>query len=311
MIAAESGRLRVGMIGVGGVAQKYVGAYAGYPRSELAVVCDVDPAAADAAAAHGAVVAPSAEALVAADIDAVVISTPNFLHHAQAAMALAAGKHVLLQKPMTVTAAEARDLHDLAAVRGVQLGLYMNSLDSPVIRDLKAMIDAGCFGRMGAVNAKLANGRGASFKTADGTATWRGSRQAVGGGSFAMLAYHYVNLAQWLLDQPITGITAVAANLMSPHIEGDDIMAGIATFRDGSFGILESSWCVKGEQMSIHGSEGSAMRPHSSPLMKLPTRPDARPSGTQGAIRSVTCSQGRPALRAHSIMAAITPSMPP
>ncbi len=59
------------------------------------------------------------------------------------------------------------------------------------------------------------------------------------------------------------------------------------------------------------GSEGSAARPQSSPLMKLPIRPAASPVGTQGAIRSVTCSQGRWRVRANQTIARITPSSPP
>jgi hypothetical protein len=60
-----------------------------------------------------------------------------------------------------------------------------------------------------------------------------------------------------------------------------------------------------------HGSDGSAARPHSSPLMKLPMRPLASPTGTQGAMRSVTSQNVRPRRRANNAMAAITPSRPP
>ncbi len=255
----DARQLRVGLIGVGGVAAKYRHAYAHYPRSRLVMIFDVDAeAAASAAAELGCAAADSVDQLIASDLDAVVINTPNFLHFEQATAALRAGKHVLLQKPMTVNVAEALELQRLADDASGQLAMYMNSLDNPVMHDLRRMIEQGFFGRVGAVNAKLANGRGMSFKTSGGTATWRGSKQAVGGGSFAMLAYHYINLCQWLLGQPIVSATAVGANLMCDHIEGDDIMASIVRFADGSMGVIESSWCVKGEQMSIHGSEGSA-----------------------------------------------------
>ncbi|MCY1558431.1 hypothetical protein D9M68_953640 [compost metagenome] len=59
------------------------------------------------------------------------------------------------------------------------------------------------------------------------------------------------------------------------------------------------------------GSEGSATRPQSSPLMKLPTRPAARPVGTQGATKSITSMNGRWRLRAYQTMASITPISPP
>ena len=59
------------------------------------------------------------------------------------------------------------------------------------------------------------------------------------------------------------------------------------------------------------GRSGLAKRPHSSPLMKLPTRPAARPVGTQGATKSATCSQGRWRVRANQKKEPITPSSPP
>jgi len=246
------------MIGVGGVAANYRAVYSEYPRSTLAAVFDIDTElAAGVATELGAEAISSAEALIAADLDAIVINTPNFLHFAQTAAALKAGKHVLLQKPMTVTAADALELTRIAEESGSRLGMYMNSLDNPLMRDFRRMAATGFFGRIGAINAKLANGRGMSFKTNEG-ATWRGSRQATGGGSFTMLATHYINLAQWLIDEPFVAATAMANNLMSGHIEGDDIMASVLQFRSGALGIIESSWCVRGEQMSIHGSEGNA-----------------------------------------------------
>ncbi len=231
--------LRVAMLGAGAVAAKYVKLYAEYPRSRLVAVYDVSKAAAESAAGvTGARVADSEEALLADDIDAVVINTPNFLHARQTAAALKAGKHVLLQKPMTVTAAEAAELAEVAARSGRRLGIYMNSLDNAVFRDVKAMIAGGTLGRIGAVNAKLANGTASRWK-ADGKEVWRQSKAAVGGGSFAMLAYHYINLCQWLLGQPIVAVQATGKNLMSPHIEGDDIMSALVAFGDGALGVIE------------------------------------------------------------------------
>ena len=251
--------LRVGMLGLGFVALKYTKFYAEYPRSRLTAVYDISAeATAETAKATGARAAPSEDALIAADdVDVVVISTPNFLHTKQTKAAPAAGKHVLLQKPMTVTAAEAAELVEAARqAKDARLGIYMNSLDNPVFRDIKAMIAAGTLGRIGAINAKLANGTSSRWKSGS-TPVWRQSKAAVGGGSFAMLAYHYINLAQWLLDEPIVNVTARGKNLMSPHIEGDDIMASIAEFQNGALAVLESAWCVSGEQFSIHGTNGS------------------------------------------------------
>jgi myo-inositol 2-dehydrogenase/D-chiro-inositol 1-dehydrogenase len=83
---AAGRRLRVGMIGVGGVAANYRAVYSSYGRSTLAAVFDIDAALASQVAGElGAQAMASADELIAADLDAIVINTPNFLHFAQTA----------------------------------------------------------------------------------------------------------------------------------------------------------------------------------------------------------------------------------
>jgi len=248
--------LRVGLLGVGGVASKYASLYGEYPRSKLVAVYDTMAAPAEELRARfGCEVAPSAEALIAMDLDAVVISTPNNLHHAQTRAALAAGKHVLLQKPMTLDVREAKDL--VAASREAKrtLAMYMNSLDHPLMRDIKRMIESGALGRIGGYEAKLANGMGHVWANTPAN-FWRGSKAATGGGCFTMLATHYLNLGQWLLGSDIVEAAADGGNLMCDHIEGEDLMTALVRFANGARGVIGASWCVKGEQMSVHGSDG-------------------------------------------------------
>ena len=259
---AGTDRLRVGMLGVG-VAGNYHALYAQYPRSRLDIVFDTRPDVAKVVAAeHGAALAPSEEALIAADIDAVVITTPNAVHLRQAVAALRAGKHVLLQKPMTLDPAEAAELTAVAARSGRRLAMYMNSLDNPVMQDLRRMVREGTLGRIGGINAKLANGGAWRWRGQQQLADfWRGSRAAVGGGSFAMLATHYINLCQWLLDEPIVAIAARGRNLMSEHIEGDDIMAAIAEFRSGVLGVIEFGVVCEGRAV-LHPRQRRFARLH-------------------------------------------------
>jgi predicted dehydrogenase len=248
--------LRVGLLGVGGVASKYASLYGEYPRSKLVAVYDTAPAPAEELRARfGCAVAPSTNALIAMDLDAVVISTPNNLHHAQTLAALGSGKHVLLQKPMTLNVAQAQDL--VAASHRVKrtLAMYMNSLDHPLMRDIKRMIESGALGRVGGYEAKLANGMGHVWANTPAN-FWRGSKAATGGGCFTMLATHYLNLGQWLLGSDIVEAAADGGNLMCDHIEGEDLMTALVRFANGARGVIGASWCVKGEQMSVHGSDG-------------------------------------------------------
>ena len=111
-------RLRVGVIGVGALGQHHARVYAGLPDAELVGVLDLQADRASAVAAqHGGRVFETVEAL-AAEVDALSVAVPTVDHHRIARPLLAAGKSVLVEKPMTATLEEADDLIAAAAAGG-------------------------------------------------------------------------------------------------------------------------------------------------------------------------------------------------
>lgn len=113
-----SAPLRVGVAGVGSLGQHHARVYAALDGATLAGVHDTDTARAEEIAArHGARACASFDELLAA-VDALSIAAPTVAHHALARRALLAGKDVLVEKPMTVTLAEADDLVALARAGG-------------------------------------------------------------------------------------------------------------------------------------------------------------------------------------------------
>ena len=113
--------LRVGVVGVGALGQHHARVYAELPGARLVGVHDIDRARAEAVAArHGCRAFADAEAL-AREVDAVSVAVPTEAHHAIAAALLDAGRHVLVEKPITATLEEADDLIGRAAARGVRL----------------------------------------------------------------------------------------------------------------------------------------------------------------------------------------------
>ena len=111
--------LRVGVIGVGHLGSLHAKMLAGNERAVLAGVVDTNPGQAGrVAAAHNTTAFASVGELLA-HVDAVTIATPTSAHYAVAAEALAAGKHLLIEKPVTQTVAEAEALCRMAADRGV------------------------------------------------------------------------------------------------------------------------------------------------------------------------------------------------
>lgn len=113
-------RLKLGVLGAGHFGRFHVLKAAAGPRVELVGLHDHDPARAAAVAAEAGVQALSA-AEVIARADAVIVATPTAFHHGLARQALEAGRHVLVEKPIAATLAEADELIALAAAKGLVL----------------------------------------------------------------------------------------------------------------------------------------------------------------------------------------------
>lgn len=116
--------LNVAIVGCGNIAEPYARNIATYPHLRLVGTTDLDAARAAALAAkYGARAYPSLDALLAdPDIDLIVNLTIHHAHYAVNKQALEAGKHVVSEKPIALTYAEARELVELAARNGLRLG---------------------------------------------------------------------------------------------------------------------------------------------------------------------------------------------
>lgn len=148
--AVRMGVLGAGSIGIRGALEHLaVGDYA--DRVTLAAVCDSVPGRAAAAAAkYGA---PQAfedfgEMLSRGDVDAVTIGTPISLHYEQGLQAIEAGKHLHFNKTMTITTAEADDLIERAAARGVKMVASPGQMLRPLLKQMKEMVQGGDLGRI-------------------------------------------------------------------------------------------------------------------------------------------------------------------
>jgi predicted dehydrogenase len=117
--AEPAGTVRMGLVGCGAFARFSMARYRSLPGVTIQAVADIDPAAAARAAAElTATAVPPESVLTAADVDLVYLATPPATHFQQAQAALEAGKHVLVEKPMATTVADAEALAALAMRRG-------------------------------------------------------------------------------------------------------------------------------------------------------------------------------------------------
>jgi UDP-N-acetyl-2-amino-2-deoxyglucuronate dehydrogenase len=257
--------LRVAFLGCGGIAEHYLRVYRELDGVELRVCVDIDLTRAQHAAAQVGPAACPSTAIADAfsdDIDLVVINTPNHLHREQAVAALACNKHVLLQKPVAANLADAEAIADAAAVtaqRGVISGLYLSYFDQPLMHDLKAMVQAGWFGDIAHLYARLMHRGGLSLsqQIQAGQGNWRASLAQTGGGCFIQLAVHYIHLFAWMMESPVVRVMAMAKNQHCPGVEGEDIACAILEFANGALATLDMAWNTAGEQLSLHGTRGT------------------------------------------------------
>ena len=145
-----SGTARIAVVGAGWWATSvHIPALLANPAAELVAICDADPARLDAAARAfgiGRAYASLGELLVREQLDGAIIATPHATHYTLARDCLAAGLHVLVEKPLTLYAAEARELVQLAGEHGRELLVGYPWSYSPLVRRLHDLLASGALG---------------------------------------------------------------------------------------------------------------------------------------------------------------------
>ena len=141
---------KVGLLGAGYISEAHAKALKVNAHTELVAICDWSKARAEKAAmAYGIPqVFSSLEAMLTADIEVVHVLLPPDAHHATTRQILDAGKHVLLEKPMALTADECRELVDLAEEKQLKLGVNHNFLFLPAYETLRRHARDGTLGKL-------------------------------------------------------------------------------------------------------------------------------------------------------------------
>jgi predicted dehydrogenase len=185
-----------GVLGTGWIAERFVGSLRRHTRQRLLAVGSRDPDRAAAfagrhglARAHG-----SYEALVAdPDVEIVYVATPHPAHHPCATLALEAGRHVLVEKPLALNAAQAAGIARLAAARGRFCMEALWTFFLPKFDVVRQLLEAGVLGEVRTVLADY----GERF-----TAGHRILRADLAGGPLLDLGTYPVSLATWVLGAP-------------------------------------------------------------------------------------------------------------
>lgn len=255
-------KIKVGIIGLGGIANKHIAELLRCEDVEITAICDVDERA---IAKKNELLNLSPECcykdykklIKKADVDAIEICTPNYLHCEMALAALEAGKHVNLEKPIAMNVEEARRIAEAAEKSG-KVGMTCFSYRfKPAVRYAKKLVDEGKLGRILGLNVSYLKNSG--FWEGR-RLEWRFVKEYAGSGVIGDLGVHLIDLAQ-LLAGNITGLFATSSievkermRLDSDEIapvETDDTCSFIASFASGAEGSFHITRCAIGHANSI------------------------------------------------------------
>lgn len=204
------------------------------------------------------------EAALPADkrIDFVTIVTPNFAHFAPAMMALEHGFHVVIEKPITFTLDEAKQLQQKVQETGLTLCLTHTYSGYPMVKQARAMVQGGAFGKIRKVWVEYPQGWLSKLSEREGNAqaAWRTDPKKSGkSGCMGDIGTHAAHLAEYISGQKITKICA-DLNVMVEGRMLDDDGNVLLKFDNGAAGVLMASQVAAGEEnalkIRIYGEKG-------------------------------------------------------
>ena len=213
-LTREEDRVGWGVIGCGWVARDFgIPAIQNASNSYLVGLCDRDEDALAATLPQGSVPFRTRkvdELLLRDDLDAVYVATPNDSHAALVAACADAGKHVLCEKPMARTTAEATSLVKACRTAGVRYATAFDQRFHPGHARLRDLVADGALGTITTVRIHYACWTPADW-TPDGISldNWRVDPDRAGGGAFIDLAPHGLDLTQMILGEPLTSVSAL------------------------------------------------------------------------------------------------------
>jgi predicted dehydrogenase len=229
---------------------------------EIGAVCDPDQEAARSVAQGVARTFERVEDLLALrDVGAVVVATPNYLHGEIVLAALAAGKHVLCEKPLALNAADARAMVRAAESSGLVHMTAFTYRFAPALQYMRRLVEAG---ELGAVRTVRAAYLMALSKHLLG---WRSSKRLAGSGVLADVGSHLIHMVQFLVGD-ISVLTASRRRFREdPASDVEDWISFLAEFAGGACGTFEISRVCAGRGAGIsedifielYGSAGSAV----------------------------------------------------
>ncbi|GHV03111.1 dehydrogenase [Clostridia bacterium] len=246
----------VGVIGCGSIAlTRHILEYAANSSVRIAGYFDPVPGrAAETAALHGGrAYAALDEMLADKSVDAVSVCSPNRTHREYTAAALRAGKHVLCEKPMAASAAEAREMLAAQESAGKILMVGHNQRLLEANRIAKGLIEGGSLGKVLTARASFCHGGPESWSREKGAGTWFFQKGAAGFGAAGDLGIHKFDILRWLTGAEVESVYAEFRTSDKTFADGspigvEDNALMILNFEGGAAAQVTVSWTHYGPE---------------------------------------------------------------
>lgn len=261
--------LNVAIVGCGAIGRTHAKVVRALPELQVTALVD-DLAEATESLAHWIEINGSAppatyrtlaEAFAGSDIDLVIIATPSGLHIQQALEVLAAGKHVVIEKPLDVSMDSSSDIiaaAEAAAARGLVASVISQHRFDPASVVIDQARREGRFGHLTSAVASVSWWRSQNYFD---SRAWRGTWAMDGGGAVMNQGVHTVDLLLWFLGRPVE-ISAKTALLAHENVEVEDTAVATLTFESGALAVLHATTAAYPGltvRLQVMGSKGSAV----------------------------------------------------
>ena len=267
--------IRIGIVGSGAIAlANHMPGFALCPQARVVALCDNDPATLQRASQQTGIAATFSDynqLLDKADLDAVVIATPNAFHAPIALAAIARKKHVLCEKPIAMNLAEARQMLSAAEAAGVRHMTAFTYRFVPAMQYMRHLVHSGAIGRPYHFRASRFQDWGTR------NLGWRQIKKLAATGELGDMLSHRIDYGHLLIG-PVARLVARTKRFVDVRqghpSDLDDWVAIVADYESGTTGVLESTKLATGrgeghygqDLCEVNGSEGTIAYSTQRPL---------------------------------------------
>jgi predicted dehydrogenase len=251
-------KVRIGIVGSKFAAMLHLEAYKRNPHAQVVAAASPGPQLPEFCRKHNipSFYSDYSDMLKDSELDLVDVCVPNFLHKEVTVAAAESGRHVITEKPMATTIADANAMLEACRRNNVKLMYAEDWIFAPALQRAKAICDEGAVGDILYIKAK---------ETHSGShSPYAQTIQYCGGGSMIHLGIHPVGFVRWFKGMEVVEVVGKtsgggAQNLKHFSLQGEDWAAGILTFEDGTFALVEGNYITQGgldDTVEIYGTNG-------------------------------------------------------